>query len=60
MRDLQRGGGHTQNRTMVAAKLDDGQTLTALNEIFVGHVSHQSARYTIAWAEPASVSRPPA
>lgn len=50
MRDLQRGRGHTEKRTMVAASLDDGQTLTALNEIFVGHVSHQSARYTITLA----------
>ena len=27
--------------------LDDGQTLLALNELFIGHHSHQSARYTI-------------
>jgi hypothetical protein len=47
MRDLGRGQARTQKRTMVAATLDDGQSLTALNEIFVGHVSHQSARYTI-------------
>jgi NAD kinase len=51
MRDLGRGRGNIEERTMVAATLDDGQSLTALNEIFVGHVSHQSARYTIALAE---------
>ena len=34
-------------RTMVRAALDDGQELLALNEIFVGHESHQSARYTL-------------
>ena len=34
-------------RTMVGAATDDGQTLIALNEIFVGHPSHQSARYRI-------------
>lgn len=34
-------------RTMVAARLDDGQTLRALNEVFVGHRSHQSARYRL-------------
>lgn len=34
-----------QERTMVEACLDDGQTLTALNELFIGHQSHQSARY---------------
>ena len=34
-------------RTMVEAALDDGQRLLALNEIFVGHASHQTARYTL-------------
>ena len=34
-------------RTMVQAVLDDGQRLLALNEIFVGHRSHQSARYRL-------------
>jgi NAD kinase len=36
-----------QRRTMVEADLDDGQKLVGLNEIFVGHRSHQSARYEI-------------
>lgn len=36
-------------RTMVEATLDDGQRLCALNELFVGHPSHQSARYRIQW-----------
>ncbi len=40
----------TQGRTMVRAELDDGQVLLALNEIFVGHASHQSARYSLAYA----------
>ena len=34
-------------RTMVAAELDDGQVLLAVNEIFAGHPSHQSARYLL-------------
>lgn len=34
-------------RTMVEVKLDDGQRLLALNEVFLGHRSHQSARYRI-------------
>jgi len=34
-----------QPRTMVQGTLDDGQTLCALNELFIGHPSHQSARY---------------
>jgi len=36
-----------QKRTMVESVLDDGQRLLALNEIFIGHSSHQSARYDI-------------
>jgi NAD kinase len=36
-----------EERTMVEARLDDGQRLLALNEVFVGHRSHQSARYRL-------------
>ena len=36
-----------QYRTMAQVNLDDGQQLVALNELFIGHHSHQSARYTI-------------
>lgn len=35
-------------RTMVEAVADDGQRLTALNEVFIGDLGHQSARYEIA------------
>jgi NAD kinase len=38
-----------ERRTMVEARLDDGQRLLALNEIYVGHRTHQSSRYTIAF-----------
>jgi hypothetical protein len=34
-------------RTMVEARLDDGQRVLALNEVFLGHASHQSARYLL-------------
>ncbi|MEX5637010.1 hypothetical protein [Parafrankia sp. FMc2] len=34
--------------TMVEAVSDDGQRLLALNEIYVGHPSHQTARYQLA------------
>ena len=44
---IARGEVALQRRTMVEARSDDGQRLLALNEIFVGHRSHQSARYTI-------------
>jgi NAD kinase len=40
-----------EHRTMVEAELDDGQRLLALNEIFVGHRTHQSARYRLAVAD---------
>lgn len=36
-----------ERRTMVVAEREDGQRLLALNEVFVGHRTHQSARYTI-------------
>lgn len=36
-----------QARAMVRATLDDGQTLLALNEVYIGHRGHQSARYRI-------------
>ncbi len=41
-------GVDVEERVMVEAVLDDGQRLLALNEVFVGHASHQSARYTVA------------
>jgi hypothetical protein len=36
-----------RERTMVEARLDDGQRVLALNEVFLGHASHQSARYVL-------------
>ncbi len=41
------GDVETQSRVMVEATLDTGQQLLALNEIFLGHRSHQSARYWV-------------
>ena len=41
------GAAKTLQRTMVRAVTDDGQSLTALNEIYVGQPTHQSARYTL-------------
>jgi hypothetical protein len=38
---------HVAARTMVAASTDDGQQLVALNEVYVGHRTHQSARYRL-------------
>ena len=48
--DCAAGRASTESRTMVEVVLDDGQRLLALNEIFFGHRSHQSARYRIAVA----------
>lgn len=45
------GAARAERRTMVEARLDSGERLLALNEVFVGHHSHQSARYRIACGE---------
>jgi hypothetical protein len=34
--------------TMAKAKLNDGQTIYAVNDLFIGHRAHVSARYQIA------------
>jgi len=47
LRPAAQGDVKLQRRTMVQSELDDGQKLLALNEIFIGHRSHQSARYDI-------------
>jgi len=44
----------TQQLSMVQAVTDDGQQLTALNEIYVGQASHQTARYTLSLPGPRS------
>ena len=44
---------HIQARAMVQASVGPGQTLTALNELFIGHRSHQSARYVVQSGEAA-------
>jgi NAD kinase len=38
-----------EDRTMVEARVDDGQRLLAANEIYIGHRTHQSARYRVRW-----------
>lgn len=42
-----------ERRAMVEGVLDSGEKLLALNELFVGHRSHQSARYRIAIGDTA-------
>ena len=46
---LVQGRALVEQRVMVEARLDDGQSLRALNEVFIGHRSHQSARYRLLW-----------
>ncbi|GIF04942.1 diacylglycerol kinase catalytic domain-containing protein [Actinoplanes siamensis] len=48
---LLRGRIRTEQLTMVTARLDDGQELSGLNEIYVGHAGHQSARYVLTTAD---------
>jgi hypothetical protein len=45
--DVAAGRARYDRRTMVEARTDDGQSVVALNEVFVGHASHQSARYLL-------------
>ncbi|WP_086829491.1 hypothetical protein [Allokutzneria sp. NRRL B-24872] len=52
--DLLRHHTSVEQRTMVRLTADDGQTLLALNEIYVGHASHQTARYRVAGERQAS------
>jgi NAD kinase len=47
---LQAAAAHkipVEPRVMAEARIDNGERLLALNEIFVGHRSHQSARYSL-------------
>lgn len=41
------GDVRVEHRTMAEARLDNGERLLALNELYIGHRSHQSARYEI-------------
>ena len=49
-----RGQAAVEARTMVAARTDDGQQLVALNDVYVGDVGHQSARYEISTPDGAT------
>lgn len=47
VRELLRSSSGGELRTMVQASLDDGQELLGLNEVYVGHATHQSSRYVL-------------
>lgn len=42
-----KGVPRLERRSMVQVTMDDGRELTALNELFCGHRTHQSAKYDI-------------
>lgn len=44
---VRHGQATIEQRAMVQATLDDGQTLTALNDLYLGDPGHQSSRYTL-------------
>jgi hypothetical protein len=48
LRTVAAGSAVVESLTMVKAVVDDGRSLVALNEVYVGHPSHQSARYRLA------------
>jgi hypothetical protein len=43
------GDAETEPLTMAEAVLDDGQSMRALNDLFVGRRTHVSARYTVGY-----------
>jgi hypothetical protein len=45
--EFRTSAGLAEERAMVRATVDDGQQLRALNEVYVGHETHQTARYTL-------------
>ena len=45
--ELLRSTTSVEERAMVRASLDDGQRLLALNEVFMGPATHQTARYRL-------------
>jgi hypothetical protein len=45
--DLLRSPSDVEHRTMAELAADEGQRLLALNEIYLGHAGHQTARYRL-------------
>lgn len=43
------GQADTESRAMVQAQVQGGDSLLALNELFIGHRSHQSAKYELSF-----------
>lgn len=49
--DELRNGRPCEARTMVEARTGDGQRLVALNEVYIGHRTHQSSRYRLRFGD---------
>ena len=47
LRGVDRAAVDAPRLTMVSALLDDGQELLGLNEVYIGHPTHQSSRYIL-------------
>lgn len=45
--ELEAGDPPVEERAMVSARTANGSAIVALNEVFIGHVGHQSARYVL-------------
>ncbi len=49
--DELRNGRPCEERTMVEALTGDGQRIVALNEVYIGHRTHQSSRYRLRFGQ---------
>ncbi len=49
--DVQKGRRHFREVSMAKASLNDGQTLHAVNDLFIGQKTHVSARYRLCTGE---------
>lgn len=49
LEDLRKENAHVSKITMAKAELNNGQKMHAVNDLFIGHHSHMSARYTITY-----------
>ena len=51
LHDVAAGRAEVAERSMVRLESDDGQSLEALNEVYVGQPTHQTARWTLHWGD---------
>lgn len=51
LKKIAQGNFHVDHLTMAQASLNNGQSIYALNDLFIGYATHASARYRIAHGE---------